>query len=353
MRSAALFLAALVFGGCERAEPEADPTCGGKAPLAARGPFPVGVRTIDVDGLAIEVWYPAIEGARDVGSFYDLRDWLHAEGQAKVEAGVLKMPVEAARDAPPADGPFFAVVFSHGLAAYRSQSTFLTTHLASHGFVVLAPDHLSRGLARLLAGAMPSFEDAPQELMKAIAFARGPRDARLPNIDSSRIATAGHSAGAGSSAAVALDPAARVWVNLAGTSSDPAPAVPALFMTGSHDGVVPSSQTRAAFEAHTSTASYFELNAAGHLVFSDICEIAKERGGLVAVARETQVTINPLFLALGGDGCTTRDLPPSVGWPPILHFVTAAIVRALRPAESVADDDTAASCFGAAILSRQ
>jgi hypothetical protein len=44
----------------------------------------------------------------------------------------------ADRDLPPATdgGPFPLVLFSHGSVGYRLQSTFLTTHLASGGFVV-------------------------------------------------------------------------------------------------------------------------------------------------------------------------------------------------------------------------
>ena len=48
----------------------------------------------------------------------------------------------ALRDAAPADlSPCPLVVFSHGNSGLRRQSTFLTTHLASWGFVVAAPDH--------------------------------------------------------------------------------------------------------------------------------------------------------------------------------------------------------------------
>ena len=45
---------------------------------------------------------------------------------------------------------FPLVVFSHGNAGFRDQSTFLMTWLASWGIVVAAPDHPSRDLARVL-----------------------------------------------------------------------------------------------------------------------------------------------------------------------------------------------------------
>ena len=43
------------------------------------------------------------------------------------------------------------LVFSHGNSGYRQQSTFLTTHLASWGFVVAAPDHVGNTFGEMLA----------------------------------------------------------------------------------------------------------------------------------------------------------------------------------------------------------
>lgn len=45
------------------------------------------------------------------------------------------------QDAAPAAGPFPLVVFSHGHQGFAENSSFLMEHLASHGFVVVAPDH--------------------------------------------------------------------------------------------------------------------------------------------------------------------------------------------------------------------
>lgn len=45
-------------------------------------------------------------------------------------------------DAAPAAGPFPLAVFSHGHQGYAENSSFLMEHLASHGWVVVAPDHL-------------------------------------------------------------------------------------------------------------------------------------------------------------------------------------------------------------------
>jgi len=107
----------------------------------ARGPHPVGVRSADlVDAgrdrrLAVEVWYPATAGHRG-------RD-LDAETCDRYELlpGLPLVVQDAVRDAEPAPGRFPLVVFSHGYGGHRRQSTFLCTHLASHGYVVAATDH--------------------------------------------------------------------------------------------------------------------------------------------------------------------------------------------------------------------
>jgi pimeloyl-ACP methyl ester carboxylesterase len=50
--------------------------------------------------------------------------------------------------------PLPFVVFSHGFGGHRRQSTFLLRHLASHGYAVVAPDHLGPGMPAMMALAM-------------------------------------------------------------------------------------------------------------------------------------------------------------------------------------------------------
>ncbi len=94
------------------------------------GPHAIGVTTLeftDVRGkeLTVEVWYPAIQPASGEPDLYE-----------------LPIARQAYREAEPAvGGPFPLLAFSHGFAGIRYQSVFLTEHLASHGFVVVSPDH--------------------------------------------------------------------------------------------------------------------------------------------------------------------------------------------------------------------
>jgi predicted dienelactone hydrolase len=77
--------------------------------------------------LDVEVWYPAAPAADDEPDPYiDLPMTLGAFRNAPPERGV---------------GPRPLLAFSHGFGGIRFQSAFLTEHLASHGYVVVAPDH--------------------------------------------------------------------------------------------------------------------------------------------------------------------------------------------------------------------
>ncbi len=95
-----------------------------------RGPYLVGSYEDVAPGpegleLPVQVWFPASEADEDLYA-YDGFFTASAldDGQPDCSA---QRPV---------------MVFSHGNSGIRYQSVFLTEHLASHGWVVVAPDHL-------------------------------------------------------------------------------------------------------------------------------------------------------------------------------------------------------------------
>lgn len=101
---------------------------------AAPGPWLVGYREEAVtwedpllDGprtLRLALWYPTDD----------------ADGAAVRYAGLF--PAEGVLgDAAPADGARPVVLFSHGHQGFAENSSFLARHLASHGWLVAAPDH--------------------------------------------------------------------------------------------------------------------------------------------------------------------------------------------------------------------
>jgi len=107
-----------------------------------RGPSPVGTRTIELHDasrdrtLPVDVWYPAAEKHRGEDQDDATRD------RYKPLPMAPEVSQDAVRDAAAAEGPFPLVVFSHGFGGERRQSTHLCTHLASHGYVVAAMDHV-------------------------------------------------------------------------------------------------------------------------------------------------------------------------------------------------------------------
>ncbi len=130
-----------------------------------RGPYGVGTTTVIVpaearDGLTaltVEVWYPADADGVPAPDTYAL-DGIRFDGTAT-------------RDAPidPRGAPYPVIAFSHGLGGVRFQSFFLTEHLASHGWVVVAPDHPGSTLLDLDSARIPvAAVRRPQDIRDAV-----------------------------------------------------------------------------------------------------------------------------------------------------------------------------------------
>jgi predicted dienelactone hydrolase len=113
-------------------------------PYAVHGPYWVGVTdyTLDEDTdhpIPLTVWYPAEnpEGQAEDTTYNWLMKWVPMPDMGYIVRG------RALRDAPPdlADGPYPLVVFSEGFAVSAATYAYLLEHLASQGFVVVAPEH--------------------------------------------------------------------------------------------------------------------------------------------------------------------------------------------------------------------
>ncbi|MBZ0270515.1 hypothetical protein K8I61_00650 [bacterium] len=134
----------------------------------AFGPFAVGVTTIFVTDpsryetwgkmdrtLPIEVWYPSNGGGGRVNTMPDMVGGMPGWGMAVLHAVYQEnfdilwaVTTAARRDAEWAESPsrFPVILFSHGLTAIRFQNYHLCEYLASHGFVVVAPDHYGNAI---------------------------------------------------------------------------------------------------------------------------------------------------------------------------------------------------------------
>jgi dienelactone hydrolase len=108
-----------------------------------RGPLPVGVRTIsfakrqDESALTTaELWYPAAPA-------YKGRDTADSGGDRFPIAAGIEGRQAAVRDAQPADITGLPLlIYCHGGYGHRRDNAALACHLASHGYVVVAPQFL-------------------------------------------------------------------------------------------------------------------------------------------------------------------------------------------------------------------
>jgi predicted dienelactone hydrolase len=332
------------------------------APYEGFGPFVVGVRTLSLPDRKVEVWYPAVAGSQ-IGKArdrYDIREWLPPAEVAKIAADAPTFfETEAYRDLDAAPGPFPLALFSHGVASFRDQSSALTAHLASWGFVVAAPDHLERGLEAFVA-ENPVFDAlgdvdlrATIDLLKVqAAVADGPFEGRL---DFTRIVATGHSMGGAAVLKLMESEDVLAGVTWAGASAKQAgiPVTkPLLQISGSNDGIAPPGDSRATFDSIEAWPKGFaEILGAGHLAFSDLCVIGAEQGGVVALALSLGVTVPDLLVLLGSDGCQPTDLPAVQAWPIIRNYTVAHLRLALHiDATPVGLDDAAKACFAARLV---
>jgi dienelactone hydrolase len=257
----------------------------------APGRFPVGVRTITAPDLErgrlfpCEIWYPAHTGnaARPAGA-------------------------DPRRDAAARPGAHPLIVFSHYSGGHRLSSTFLTRHLASHGYVVAALDH-SEVVAKELTGRDGETEAERAARIDAVIASRVP-DVRFLldhllcgagtgtiaaddngtadiGLDAERIGLVGHSFGGWTVLATPeVEPRVRAVVAMGpGGSSHPEPGilplkltfawshdVPTLYLAAEADVPIPLAGVCELFDRTPASKRLFVLRRADHQHFLDDVE---------------------------------------------------------------------------------
>lgn len=265
----------------------------------ARGPFPVGVRTIQALDTArdrlfpCEVWYPA--AAQPAG-----QDMTPASRDAfTVPFSETPRSQMAVRDAAARPGVYPLIIFSHSSGGNRRQSTFLCTHLSSHGYMVAALDH-SEVVAAELARKVDETDEQKAARWEAWIANRVP-DLRFlldyllssgawdseAKFSPAQIGIVGHSFGGWTAlAATAVERRIGAVVALApGGSSNPKPGmlpvkltfdwgrdVPTLYLVAENDTSLPLSGMREIFGRTPATKQMVILRRADHMHFMDDVE---------------------------------------------------------------------------------
>ena len=268
-------------------------------PTAEFGGAPVGVRTLElVDAsrpnpagtgprmLTVEVYYPSTAAAvagvpRDV---------------VKV-LGIELFPTPTYRDVVRAAGAFPLILYSHGSGGIRFENLVLAAHLASHGYVVVAPDHPGDTLLDPGDDMTAVLTNRPRDISflidEFLAFDAQNGNVFAGAIDGERIGLTGWSYGGYTALALAAgsfslgtftDPRVKAILPLDGSAQVFDPDVPALYSTitaptlllGASETEVIAPRLQQLFDGLSPGASvvaYGSFLRAAHSSFADNCEV--------------------------------------------------------------------------------
>jgi predicted dienelactone hydrolase len=181
-----LLLLALACGKAEDTAAEVDPLSWS---VEEAGPYRVGYRAWEVTytplgedrTILINAWYPTEDTEGDEVSYLGVYPDEEALGGASLAPGAY-------------GGRYPVHVHSHGSQAWGGSSAFLMRHLASHGWIVVAPDHTGNTLLDNLDPRPTShYIHRPQDITVALdALADDPD---LSAGDTSQVSMSGHSFG--------------------------------------------------------------------------------------------------------------------------------------------------------------
>lgn len=315
----------------------ATPDPGARAAYAERGPYPVGVTTLNIGDRDIEVWYPLDPGS-EAGAepaSYASFTVLPAAIQALLPPDLnIVVPMDAYRDLPISHaGPFPILTFSHGAGGFRQAYSGFLTGVASHGFVVASLDHLEWGLLAQVGLLPPGTNRDPGEVALAAVsrLAAASADAGSPlagGVDASRIITAGHSAGGRAAFALSDHPEVKAMIGFAtGNASSGVTGKPILLLAGSEDGGVGALES--AYDDLSAVKRFVSIDQAGHNSFTDQCAIIWGGNNFLERLVEAGFPIPPALLAQAIDGCRPENIAPAEFWRVAQHFTVAHARAAL------------------------
>lgn len=282
------------------------------------GPYPVGVTSIQVDDpsrpdpelgprpLRTEIWYPSVDATRDMPknkySDFILRGIVPgslAEAEASLNSYKKGLTVAeldrtfqniGVRDAQVRDGKWPLIVFSHGSGGTRVGYIYFTEFMASHGFIVVAADHIGNSRYTIVNGKVvaaggprgqASTADRPKDisfLIDTMTRMNSGSDSRFAGrIDLDKIAAAGMSFG-GSTTQNVVEHEKRVKAGImlapGGHVDDRTNfSTPIFMMIASEDMTIREAgnkRNRAYYEASKGPHYFVEIKDAGHYTFTSV-----------------------------------------------------------------------------------
>ena len=293
------------------------------------GPYPVGVTTMRFEDcsrtdpatgkhriLMTEIWYPATEDSRALPK-NRLLDFFQRSERPELYA-LLKLAFDAdlaaadktfsnfaVRDARVGEGHFPLLLFSHGNGGLRMQNAFWCEHMASHGYIVMAPDHAGNCAITFIDGEIVFFNDSgegreqskadrPKDLsflIDAMERLNQGGDSRFRGkVDLERIGVAGHSFGGFTSVWTAdHDPRVDAIIPMAGVAPERTRFdVPALVFIATEDdtlGLERTQHIRTFYEESTGPKYSVEFKNGGHYSFTEMYQLQPAFGDGVGDGR--------------------------------------------------------------------
>ncbi len=290
------------------------------------GPYPVGVTTMQLDDasrpdgdlgprpLRTEIWYPAIDAAKSMPknlySDFLLRGAIPGtievaeKGLSGYRKGLTVAELDktfknvAVRDVEVRDGKWPLIVFSHGSGGTRVGYIFFVEFMASHGYVVMACDHIGNSRYTIVNGkaveaggprGQASATDRPKDISFLIDQAtrmNSGSDGRFAGrIDLDKIGAAGMSFG-GSTTQNVVEREKRVKAGVMLAPGGPVGdrtnfSTPIFMMIGSKDGTIReagNARNRAYYEASKGPHYLVEIKDGGHYSFTSVDEYNTEYG---------------------------------------------------------------------------
>jgi predicted dienelactone hydrolase len=321
--------------------------------LSKAGPYDVGRTTVTFadparDGREVttDIWYPADpdSAAGADASVYEFISGISAESETAL-----------AEPAVSSDGPFPLIVYSHGNGGVRFISAFLSEQLASHGFVVAAPDHAGNTVFDVVLESEDEPDvvrvNRPLDVSFVISSLTGDAvpEVVAGTIDDQSIGVVGHSFGAytalvtpGGSPGVEPDPRVGAVVALApATERTPdevlaALGVPTLLVAGTADITTPiDPDTERPWELVSGRPlERVDLVEGAHQSFSDVCW-AKE---IIDALPDVSPVIVTVVDGNAEEGCTPELMDIDDAHAIVNAAVTAFFLRELSGGASSVGD---------------